>query len=336
MEVISFETATAETDDACRHLLLGNGFSIGRDRAFGYPNLYRYVVQRAPDFARYFPDPEHPNFEEALRSATNPADKTRIQNALIRAVAAVHPYNSLSLSDPDCINARAFLEHFIGRERPQIGCAFTTNYDLLLHWVISRQGKTLATKQRTQLRAFDGFETNGEWVEGAKAQVYYLHGAVHIYQRPYNSLRRKFYTEMLRYEDVLVPLKKQVSQLLSAGDLPVFVAAGTAEEKRALQRGGRNGRDYLQAARRRFVQVCSLPQNVLFTFGHSFGESDDHISKTIAEGSIGTVYIGVFSPSDKARALALASSWLEARCKTGAPINVQAYDAAKCKVWELA
>jgi hypothetical protein len=333
MDLIGFNNAVAATEHDRRHVLLGNGFSIGLDEDFGYPNLYRYVIQKAPDFVKFFPDPNRPNFEEALRAVSDPADKIRIRNALIRAVAAVHPQHSLSLSDGECISARNFLEHFIGRRRQQIGSVFTTNYDLLLHWVMSRQGKTKGTKQKTQLKAFDGFENNGEWRDGADAQVYYLHGAVHIYERPYNSRREKFYTEMLRYEDVRIPLKQQVALLLANGDLPVFVAAGTAEEKRSLQRGGRDGRGYLKSARRKFEQVCGDQRNVLFTFGHSFGASDDHITEAIGQGRVGTVFIGVFSDNDKSRALELEERWSEARRATGASICVKTYDAAECNVW---
>lgn len=330
VEPISFNHALELSKTDRRHLLLGNGFSIAAHRAFGYPALYGHAVRNDPSLAALFPGDDNPNFEDALRAAGSHAVSTRIREALIGAVAAVHPYSSAHLTESECRSCRSFLEHFIGSERVPLGSVFTTNYDLLLTWVLSRQSRAAGTKARKQLHAFDGFMNDGEWREGATAQVYYLHGAVHIYQRPFNAARKKFFTEMLRYEHSMTPLTKQVASHVEMGDLPVFVAEGTAAEKRAAM----GSLDYLKVARRRFTDVCSEPENVLFTFGHSFGESDNHIADMIGNGQVGRVYLGVYSPSDVARGEVLACSWARQRRATGAAlVAVQAFDARSCSVW---
>lgn len=330
MDLLSFPDAEAATRDASRHLLLGNGFSIGAHRAFGYPSLHASAVRRDPTLAALFPEGCGSNFEQALEAAGDADDAGRLRHALIRAVAHVHPATSLRLSEDDGRQCRAFLQHFIGRDRKRHGSVFTSNYDLLLHWVLSRQEKSPGTKQHTQLKWYDGFESRGEWSDVASANVTYLHGAVHIYQRPYNSLRRKFYTEMLRYGATSTPLMKQVAALLSDGDLPVFVAEGSAREKCAAMRQ----RDYLKAARKRFERVCAGPQNVLFTYGHSFGESDSHLGDWIARGSIGAVYVGAFSTEDEQRVDHLSEIWTAARrAARPDPLAVYGWDARRYQVW---
>jgi len=79
-----------------RHLLLGNGFSIGVHRAFGYDSLYEDAVARDPSLARLF-RPGDTNFETALEQC-EAADELRLREGLIRAVAAVHPEHSLRIT----------------------------------------------------------------------------------------------------------------------------------------------------------------------------------------------------------------------------------------------
>ncbi|HVK42595.1 MAG: hypothetical protein K0Q62_2280 [Phenylobacterium sp.] len=49
--------------------------------------------------------------------------------------------------------------------------------------------------------------------------------------------------------------------------------------------------------------MLSQPDDLLFTFGHSFGERASHISEQIAAGAIGTIYYGIFSVADAAPAI---------------------------------
>ena len=330
MEPVSFAKAKADTHRARRHLLLGNGFSSGRHEAFGYPSLYRYTLRQDPSFARLFPDAATPNFEDAIRGAADTQEVDRIREALIRAVAAVHPHYSLDLTESECRTCRLFLQEFIGNDRPSPGWLFSTNYDLLLHWVLSRQAATPGVKQHKQLAAYDGFERNGEWHPFSPAHVFYLHGAVHIFQRPFNALRLKFATEMIRYEESQTWLMIQVAERMAKGELPVFIAEGSGSEKRAsIQR-----LDYPKRAWNRLKNMLSQPDDVLFTFGHSFGESDNHITEQIAAGAIGTIYYGIFSVADAARAKQLKMEWAQARTAVGRPpIAVHLYDVQTCAVW---
>ena len=323
---ISFAEALQRTASRPRYLLLGNGFSIGVHSAFGYASLYDDAVHRDPSLRPLFLA-ENPNFEVALQRCLTPDDEARLKKGLIRAVAAVHPEHSLSLTEEQCISCRNFLEHFVGRNRSPAGVVFTTNYDMLLHWVLSRQGKNAGTKQRSQIKCWDGFKANGEWSVG-DAQAYYLHGAVHIYEFPEHRFPERTYTKMLRYEWGR-PLLRQVDSLLRDGRFPIFIAEGDSQRKQARQRG-----EYLRAARLKYRNVCRNPAVTLFSFGHSFGPSDDHIADHIGNGALRDVFLGTFSDEDRHRTEALWSRWNEQRRALGAPgVNVYWFDSAECEVW---
>jgi hypothetical protein len=328
---IPFEKAIARTEARKRHLLLGNGFSIGAHASFGYPRLYDHAVTQDAEFAKLFPQGGGTNFEVALRDARTEHEADLIRAGLIKAVAAVHPNRSIDLTAEQGIACRQFLEKFAGRTRPAPGWVFTTNYDMLLHWVISAQPRTVGSKRQSILRLHDGFDHVGRWHEGAEAQIFYLHGAVHVFEFPFNERRKAFYTEMLRYARKR-PLLSQVEELLAAGNLPVFVAEGSAVDKIRAQRKW----TYLKNAMRRFRVACSESDSVLFTFGHSFGESDSHIAECVAKGLISRVCIGVFSDSDRTRAETLAEAWAAQRSAAGVPdFKVYTFDARQAPVWKI-
>lgn len=332
IEHVGFNWALAQTGLRRRHLLLGNGFSIGVHGAFGYRSLHADAVARDKGLAALF-EPDECNFETALERCGEDSDAAkRLREGLIRAVAAVHPEQALSLSEEQCLSCRDFLEPFVGRGRNPMGTLFTTNYDMLLHWVLSRQGKNHG-KQRSQLKCWDAFAANGEWnSNGPEAcNAFYLHGAVHIFERPQPLFPDRTYTRMLRYQWGY-PLTKQIDAELRAGRLPVFIAEGNSQKKKARQRDW----EYLASAKRKFRTVCRKDLGgVLFTFGHSFGQSDNHIAEEIGGGVISDVFIATFSADDRERAAELAASWAEARATSGGPpIAVRTFDSSECQVWD--
>jgi hypothetical protein len=206
---------------------------------------------------------------------------------------------------------------------------FTTNYDLLLHWVISRQGKNRGTKQVSQLKCWDGFDGRGEWNVGSSPDVTYLHGAVHLFEFPQHLFPDRLYTQMLRYRWGNT-LRQQVDRELKRGRFPIFIAEATSADKRAKLRG-----EYLAKGWKRFKNVNGDAQSALFTFGHSFGSSDEHLSLAIANGTVSDVFVGAFSDLDRQRASELATEWASVRSATGGPpVRVHSYDAASCNVWD--
>ena len=328
-EGVTFGEALARSGGQRRHLLLGNGFSLSLHNAFGYPALFEEAVQQDPSLRTLFA-PGQTNCEVALAACADPADARRIRRGLIKAVSAVHPQNSLNLTEPQCRSCWDFLAHFVGRERSGLGTIHTTNYDLLLHWVLSRQGKRPGTKQYSPLRCRDGFTPDGEWSPREVAShVFYLHGAVHIFQRPHPYLAGQTATGMLRYTFGR-RLTKQVELKIAAGEYPVFIAEGSCEAKRRRIRQLK----YLRDAHHQFRAVLRNPSNALFTFGHSFGASDDHIAKHIADGTVGDVYIAAYSDEDERRACELSDLWNEARVlHERPPVRVRYFHPSECAVW---
>jgi len=182
------------------------------------------------------------------------------------------------------------------------------------------------------LKCWDGFLGSGEWNPFGDAQAYYLHGAVHIYRYPEPRFPSRTYIQMLRYRWGR-PLTKQVDAELAAGRLPIFIAEGDSQKKKARQRG-----EYLAAAKSKFRRICTKdPGAVLFTFGHSFGESDNHIADEIGSGVLRDVFIGVYSDADLVRVHELAASWTETRLASdGPPIRVRWFNSLECQVWDHA
>jgi hypothetical protein len=107
---------------------------------------------------------------------------------------------------------------------------------------------------------------------------------------------------------------------MAKGELPVFIAEGNGPAKPAAMKD----RKYTKRALNRLKKALGEPESMLFTFGHSFGESDDH----------GAVYFGVYSARDRARVAQLATEWTDARALASKPpISVIPYDARTCIVW---
>jgi hypothetical protein len=327
--VVGYEEAIRETTGRRRVLLLGNGFSISASGAFGYPELHRTAVRSDPTLSKLFPNGET-NFELALQKAAGTHDAARLRRALILAVANAHPATVLEFKDEKRRSCRDFLEPFVGRQLSPRGTVFTTNYDMLLHWVLSSQGKTPGTKQRTPIRCWDGFDSLGNWDGGLGADLHYLHGAVHIYEFPNEQIPARPYTRMLRYQRGS-PLKKQVNALLEEGNFPAFVAEGGYEQKRSVQRDY----SYLSRGRQAFQSACKDPAAVLFSMGHSFGPTDEHITKAVGAGTVTKIYIGTYSAQDVERAMELQETWSKARADSGRQtVSVQIFRSGECHVWD--
>jgi hypothetical protein len=172
-EWISFDEALSRTEDQRRHLLLGNGFSMSVHTGFGYKSLFDEATRADRGLSEVFRGHE-PDFEKALAAAEAPEEAARLRAAFISAVTRVHP--RIKYLDPGAREACGrFLEAFAGRRsrEDQPGSVFTTNYDLMLYWVLMANHELL--------NPYDGFDNYGLWDEAriAKSTLFYLHGALH-------------------------------------------------------------------------------------------------------------------------------------------------------------
>ncbi len=319
---ISFGEALASTQQNRRHLLLGNGFSISIHQRFSYHSLFDEAVIRDQSLSNLF-EGCGVDFEAALARARRPEDQEKLRDCFIDAVARVHP--TRKLLPPKAREACGqFLEAFAGVARQNIrGRVFTTNYDLMLYWVLMQR--------QVALKMYDGFDRDAIW-DAARTWstfVFYLHGALHHYEIPLGRIKPKMQQRKLMWREDAVIIK-QVRLNLEKGRFPVFVSEGTSAEKQSRIR--RN--PYLRQAMKTFRNCCDDQEAALFIVGHSLAAVDAHITDVIGAGR-SSVYIGVFSEADKRRALQLIGIWNSQRDRANQiPLRVRLFKTKECATWE--
>jgi hypothetical protein len=145
------------------HLLLGNGFSVSYDpHIFSYNALHSFVQDlKNDDLSKILSVIETRNFEiimqyldhfsalvtafggdKALKERVDAAS-TKLKNSLLDAVGALHPEHVFKISDEQSEACSKFLKPFFNSG----GSIYSTNYDLLLYWVLMRTD--LAPENRT-------------------------------------------------------------------------------------------------------------------------------------------------------------------------------------------
>jgi hypothetical protein len=334
--VLTFEEALARANQDYKkcHALLGNGFSIScKPDIFTYGALFDRAAfpNEAAIARRAFDILETHDFEEVMRALRSASRLVRalkpehssladeltsavavLREILVGTIAKQHPEKPSDIASIAYAHCRRFLSHFDN--------IYTLNYDLLLYWAIMQNEIPPA------LSLDDGFRTPNDgpaayvsWeVEKSDQQnVYYLHGALHIFDA--GAELQKF-----TWINTGVRLIDQIREALSQDLYPLVVAEGESHQKKAkVMHSGYLSRGYR-----------SLPKvtGALFIFGHSLASNDDHILRLVERGQVKHVFVSLFGePSDprnakivaRAQALARFHKWLK----------VDFYDAASANVW---
>lgn len=343
MELENFSVVKAAmTRDQKRpfSLLLGNGFSMAyAPSIFSYNALHNFVdktdnailkalfgVVDTHDFERVM---QQLDLLESLGEvlALGGELKQRIsvaredlKRSLIDAVRALHPEHVYKVPEEKCAACKGFLQLFLDSR----GSLFTTNYDLLLYWVLMRSG----------LLAVDGFgrdrESSDEYVRpellgyselrwgrnAAGQNVHYVHGALPLFDTGTEVVKEQ-------YQGVEGYLIDRITERIKNGQYPIFVTAGSADQKLTHIRHN----PYLLHS---YDALANLDGS-LVTFGFNFGQQDAHIvaaikraAKQPASRRLRSVYIGVYSHDDAER---LAQVGKQFKCK------VHLYDAKTAEVW---
>ncbi|MDO8379998.1 DUF4917 family protein [Phenylobacterium sp.] len=339
-EPITFEQAIAETVDQTRYLLLGNGFSIAARGSFSYPSLFRRAGPFSEPVSALFQDLETEDFERVLDAlkprvediAAPPSvrqewkrQEDEVRAAFIQAVQRVHPDNAALMGRDECEQCiTSFLEHFVGRRRPfrKIGRIYTTNYDLLLYWVLARSGRRLLCYD-SHISPVDD-KRYGLWEPEKPPGLVYLHGALHVYERPGGG------QAMLRY-DGQRSLIAQAKGRLDRGSFPAIVSEGTSEAKAA--RIARSA--YLKWGLKFLRSGLRDRGGVLFTYGHSLDDRDEHLLRHVGTGRIGAIYIGAFGglEAQEATIRRWMERWRDAR-GAGPGLRVYVYDTKTFSPWK--
>ena len=297
-------------------LLIGNGFSMAYDKdIFSYNALYTFLSSQDDDLLnRLFGAIRTKNFELIMQQldttmalldafGSDPALKEKIKLAseklkqgLLSSVKELHPEHVFKMPEEKAVACAKFLNIFLENN----GQIFTTNYDLLLYWVLMRQHVT---------RPIDGFgrvlenpveaatgeqEILSELVWGpnqSEQNIHYLHGALHLFDTGTEIEKEQYDSEGYLLENI--------SARLNAGEYPIFVTAGNGDEKLAHIRHNR----YLSNS---YDKLATLDGS-LVTFGFNFGKYDEHIIEAVNQAAkyvtkqppkLWSLYIGVYSEAD--------------------------------------
>jgi hypothetical protein len=322
------------------HLLLGNGFSIAYDSAiFSYNALYDFIEKLDDeDLSKVLGVIETKNFEVVMQyldqfsalidafGGSNDlkqrvdAASSKLKASLLDAVKALHPEHVFKVSENQSKACAHFLKTFLNTG----GNVYSTNYDLLLYWVLMRNdvdghvdgcGRELLNPDEVE----KGEEQ--EWSEllwgknRDEQNVFYVHGALQFFDDGVSVIKEEY--------DTYNYLLQKITARMDNGEYPIFVTAGDGRQK--LTHIMHN--QYLTHC---FNDLCKA-EGSLVTFGFKFGAQDEHIIDAINKAAkrnpkekLWSVYIGVYSEDDQKHIEQIAGKF---KCK------VRIYDAKTLKVW---
>lgn len=336
MEYLTYSQVKEELGSGQKHLLLGNGFSISCDPVFAYKSLYEFAVNAglSETAKSVFETLGTNNFEGVMhllddaqwvavvyglvpdgKSALT-QDREIIKQALIGAIAATHLDDTSRVADDKKTSALAFLKFYDN--------IYTTNYDLLLYWVVMHEGSRPSFQ--------DGFRNDphdesslifSQRIGGAKG-IFYLHGGLHLYFE--DGEHRKH-----SWAKTGTKITELVREGLKQQRYPLFVAEGDPLKK--LQQIQRSG--YLWYCLDKLARI----EKPLVIFGHALGYSDGHIvDRLIQNQKLNTIYIGLHGDVESPNSLAVrkvGSEMIERRKDyyPKKPLVVKYFDSDSANVW---
>jgi hypothetical protein len=347
MELETFDdvmTSVKKNPKRSFHLLLGNGFSIAYDPAiFSYNALHDFIKKLDDkDLSTILNVIEIRNFEvimqyldsfsalitafggdQALKKRVDAAS-AKLKTSLLNAVRALHPEHVFEVPEDQSKACSSFLKVFMDSG----GNIYSTNYDLLLYWVLMRNnmvkhvdgcGRELENSSDEFVPPEEQVWSDLMWGKNRDEQnVFYLHGALPFFDNGIAIVKEEY--------DVYSYLLQKISARMEKGEYPIFVTAGDGRKK--LKHIMHN--QYLTYC---YESLCEA-EGSLVTFGFNFGPYDHHIIAAInraakhgrkAPDKLWSIYIGVYSDNDRKHIEQIAGMF---KCK------VHIYDAKTAYVWE--
>jgi hypothetical protein len=263
---------------AKNNLLLGNGFSIAFASDFAYSSLrskaieYGYLSENDKELFTNFQTNDFELLLRRLRDAAKvnqllgidyhtPTRKYQsVQEALIKTIGHVHP-------DPNKVSSEQ--RNCLAVSMREFGQVFTTNYDLILYWIMGSTNFVGFTDYFwSGSLTFDPFDTDN-WYSN-RTEVFYLHGALFLFNKDGMTYK-------LNRQNQNNNLISRISEEIQGNRaLPVFISEGSSEDKEnALRRNS-----YLTFA---FNQYRHISKG-LTVYGSSLNPlSDGHILKAIVD-----------------------------------------------------
>lgn len=299
-----------------KHLIMGNGFSMAYDhKIFSYNALYDFIEKlEDKTLSKLFEVINTKNFELVMRQLDNfielakAFDDTgamvtalqdanrRLQESLIEAVSSLHPEHVFAVPDNESESCYNFLQEYLSNG----GKVFSTNYDLLLYWILMRNnphssidgfGREHLNPVETR-RGEDAEFGELLWGKYKEEQtVYYLHGTLPIFDTG-TEIEKEVYRNS-KY------LLDNIKERMDNKEYPIFVTAGNGTEK------------LNHIYHNRYLTFCyeslSKITGSLVSFGFNFGEYDEHIIEAVNKAALRgaqsgeklfSIYIGVYSDTD--------------------------------------
>lgn len=354
MPVLTFEAAIRDSERfAKRHLMLGNGFSIGcRAEVFHYASLFAEAdFREVPEVVEVFEVLGTQDFEVAIRALESasklvpiygPKSETVVERMfahaaalkeiLVQTIAGRHPPNPSAITNEEFWSCRRFLKHFLSDDKG--GHVFSLNYDLLLYWTLMHEPDPNAADP-FELRKNDSFgndedDPDADYVvwqgetAAHSANVHFLHGALHLFDAG---------TELQKFTWVRrgVPLIDQSRAAIEGDKFPLFVAEGTSTKKKEKIRHNA----YLYQSFKVLTANAEQKNHCFFIFGHSLAENDDHILKRLGRGRFKKLYVGLFGDPNSAANVEIAAraNELAALRTERHPLQIVFFDSATAHVW---
>jgi hypothetical protein len=325
-----------------KHLLLGNGFSMSYDSGiFSYNALSTFIDKTSNELLKkLFSTINTKNFELVMQQLDNFVEIAKIfssdtelvikikeasntlKDSLIEAVKELHPEHVFLVPEEKSRSCFNFLNDYLSNS----GSIFSTNYDLLLYWVLMRNKSAFA---------IDGFgrdlENSDDIIKGdepefselrwgkykKKQTIFYVHGTLPIFDTGIDIVKEEYDSQHYLLQKINTRIEKK--------EYPIFVTAGGANEK--LNHIMHN--KYLSNC---YDQLSTI-QGSLISFGFNFGEYDTHIIEAINKAALygkksgeklHSIYIGVYSESDLEYINSIENKF---KCK------VNLYSARTVKIW---
>ncbi|WP_223526670.1 DUF4917 family protein [Pseudomonas sp. BF-B-26] len=273
-------------DDEWTSLLLGNGFSINIWGEFNYPSLFRVAqrVEVVPHLVReslaLFDHLGTSNFEDVLRilyhshlvdSQLGSPQSDQIEDLYVNTKDSLSAAINYAHVPPDFRGLRN-----INTILAEYKDVFTTNYDLIPYWAIM--------KDSYDFRDFfwggnNSFDLNDVGVPRDKTVIYYLHGAVHLIEKPDGTTKKLVGAGFERLSDLF--------DLDHPEQIPLMISEGSSASK--FSRIKRN--DYLRFC---YSRLSTLAGN-LVVMGHSLHQNyDQHILDAISDSDVERIAVSVW------------------------------------------
>lgn len=291
--IFQWESVSDSFEDA--DLLIGNGFSINLYNSLSYTSLFEYFIAElnSEEEQRIFRALGTHNFEYIIQILNNselvnnllqlPVNRfeplrNRLRQGLITSIQTNHPQHA-DINYDQLGRISEELEHF--------NDIYTTNYDVLLYKILLQSishHRNEGNPIPYQDYFYDEIDAHKLGFMADQAynarSIYYLHGALFLYQSENRTLTYK----LRRFDDRLEYIQL-IRREIQNDNFPIFVAEGDPADKLATITSNR----YLNYCS---TKLSNTTRNIL-VYGFSFSAPDVHITNFLKRNNSHQVAVSI-------------------------------------------